>query len=371
MRKLTFAGIRPGVARLFRLGIRRRDITSDDVNEEIRLHLALRVQQLQAQGYSLADAQAEAERRFGPTDEARERFHHSAARRESHMQTRELLDALRQDLRIAVRGLRRNPGFVATAVLCLALGIGANVATYSMFEELLLRSLPVHEPERLVNLSAPGPKPGTDNCNQSGPCEVVFSFPMFRDLERAETDFTGIAAYRLVIGNMAHERATTFGDAMLVSGSYFPLLGLRPAVGRLISAADDETIGAHPVAVLSHHYWTERCGADPAVLGTRVLMNNQPLTIIGVAPRGFHGTTVGVRPALFIPLAMAQAVNPWMAETDAFTQRREYWLYLFGRLKPGVSIGQAAASLNRVYRRILAEVEAPLQVRMSEQTMAR
>ena len=371
MGKLTFAGIRPGVARLFRLAIRRPEITDADVDEEIRLHLALRVRQLQAQGYSLTDAQAEAERRFGPPEEARERFHHSARRRENRMRTRESFDALRQDLRIALRGFRRNPGFVATAVLCLALGIGANVATYSMFEELLLRPLPVHEPERLVNLSAPGPKPGTDNCNQSGPCEVVFSYPMFRDLERAPTELSGVAAHRLLIGNIVHERATTFGDAILVSGSYFPLLGVRPAAGRLLSRADDETVGAHPVAVLSHDYWTERLGADPAVLGTRILFNNQPLTIIGVGPPGFSGTTVGVRPAVFIPLTMAQAVNPWMAEGRAFTQRREYWLYLFARLKPGVSIERARASVNGVYSRILADVEAPLQVRMSEQTMAR
>ena len=371
MSKPLFAGIRPGVARLFRLAIRRPDVTIAEADEEIRLHLALRVQQLQAQGYSLADAHAEAERRFGPTHEARERFHTSAERREKRMGTREAFDALRQDLRFALRGLRRNPGFVATAVLCLALGIGANVATYSMFEELLLRPLPVHEPERLVNLSAPGPKPGTDNCNQSGGCEVVFSYPMFRDLERAETGFSGIAAHRLLLANIAHDRATMFGDAILVSGSYFPVLGLRPALGRLFAPADDETAGAHPVAVLSHRFWVERLGGDPAVLGTRILVNNQPLTIVGVAPRGFDGTTVGVRPAVFAPLTMAASISPWMSGREAIDERREYWLYLFARLGPDVTLAQARQSVNGVYRRLLADVEAPRQVRMSEQMMAR
>src|SRR5688572_24454636 len=241
MRMIDFSGIRPGVARLFRLAIRQPDRTHDDVEEEIRLHIALRVEQLRAQGLSINEARDEAERRFGPMDEARQRFHDSADRRENRMQRKEWLDTLRQDLRFALRGLRRNPGFVATAVLCLAMGIGANVATFSLFEELLLRPLPVAEPERLVNLEAPGPKPGRDNCNQSGSCEVVFSYPMFRDLEKSATSFSGVAGHRLQLANLAHERGTFFGDAAVVSGSYFPVLGVKPALGRLLNRTDDET----------------------------------------------------------------------------------------------------------------------------------
>ncbi len=230
---------------------------------------------------------------------------------------------------------------------------------------------PVQPPDRLVNLSAPGPKPGTDNCNQAGSCEVVFSYPMFRDLERAPTSFTGVAAHRLFPANIAHERGAMFADGVLVSGSYFPLLGLRPALGRLLTDTDDRTPGAHSVAVLSHRYWTEHLGADPGVLGTRLAINDHAMTIVGVAPRGFDGTTVGVRPMAFVPLTKIGVVAPWMAPPGALEDRRRYWTYLFARLKPSVSIDQARVEVNGVYRRILGDVEAPLQKEMSAQSMAR
>ena len=370
MRIPRFSGVRPGVARLFRLAIRQPERIRAESDEEIQLHLALRTEQLRAQGLSLEEARAEALQRFGATEDARERFHDSAQRRENHMRTREWIDAVRQDTRFALRGLRRNPGFVATAVLCLALGIGANVATFSLFEELLLRRLPVEMPERLVNLEAPGPKPGGDNCNQSGSCQAVFSYPMFRDLEQGVDHFAGFAAHRLILANIVHDRAALFGDGALVSGSYFSLLGLRPAVGRLFTPADDKAFGAHPVAVLSHRYWTERLGGDPAVIGSRLLINNQPLTIVGVAPKEFEGTTVGVRPNVFIPLTMVSSVTPWIGSEQAIGSRRRYWLYVLGRLQSGASIQEARTAINGVYSRILETVEAPLQEGMSEQTLA-
>src|SRR5918999_1652214 len=272
--------IRPGVRRLFRLALRRPDSTRAEADEEIALHLALRTQQLIGQGLPPGAARAEAERRFGSPDEARQSLHTSALRREGRMRMHELFDAASRDLHLAVRGLLRAPLFTATAVLCLALGVGANAATFSLFDELLLRPLPVRQPERLVNLASPGPRQGRDNWNQAGPSDALFSHPMFRDLAHARLPLTGIAAHRLFHANFAYQGRTEFGMGELVSGSYFSVLGLTPTLGRLLDAGDDETPGGHPIAVLSHGYWTTALGADPGVIGKSVVVNGRTLTIV-------------------------------------------------------------------------------------------
>ncbi len=273
-----------------------------------------------------------------------------------------------RNLRLTFRRLFHAPFVTAVAVLSLALGIGANTAIFSLFEQMLLRALPVRQPDELVNLAAPGPKPGSQSCNQAGDCDAVFSYPMFRDLERAETGLAGIAAHRTFGANLAFRRQTSNAGGMLVSGSYFPLLGVRPALGRLLGPADDETVGAHFVAVLGYGYWETQLGADPGVLNEAIVVNGQPMTIVGVAPRGFEGTTLGSRPQVYVPITMRGHVSP---RFDGFENRQSYWAYLFGRLKPGVSPEHARAAINTVYRSIIAEVEAPLQEGMSDQTMAR
>ena len=272
------------------------------------------------------------------------------------------------DLKLALRTLTRTPFITAMAVVSLALGIGANAAIFSLVEQTLLRALPVPEPDRLVNLGAPGPKGGSQSMNQAGDIEWVFSYAMFRDLERAEGPFTGIAAHRTTGVNLTFRNETLDADAVLVSGSYFPVLGLRPALGRLLTPADDERVGEHPVAVLSHRYWEERLGADASVLDATILVNGQPMTIIGVAPRGFRGTTLGADPDVFVPISMRGVLE---AGFTAFENRRNYWIYVFARLKPGVSIEQARGEINGIYRPIVQDVEAPLQQGLSDQTLAR
>jgi predicted permease len=363
--------IRPGIRRLFRLAVRRRDGVADEMDDEIRLHLQLRVQQLVAEGMSADAARAEAERRFGAIDEARATLHGSAARKEERLRVTEWAAGVAQGLRVTLRGLRRAPGFVVTVVTCVALGVGANAAAYSMFEELLLRPLPVHAPGELVNLGAPGPKPGGDQCNWSGDCEQVFSLPMVRDLMRARTGFSGIAAHRLFIANIAYGHEAASGDGVFVSGSYFPVLGLQPAAGRLLSPADDRTVGAHPVAVVSHAYWTGQLGADPAAVGRQVVINGRSLTIVGVAPEGFEGTTIGIRPRVYVPMAMNADVDPFFGPRTELENRRRYWVYAFARRAPGVTVERARREANAAYRAILADVEAPLQEGMSAQTLAR
>jgi predicted permease len=270
--------------------------------------------------------------------------------------------------RLALRTLFKTPFVTSVTVLSLALGIGANAAIFSMFNQLLLRPLPVREPDRLVSFTNPGPKPGSQTCNQAGDCDAVFSYAMFRDLEKVPSGFTGIAAHRLFSANLAYQGQTLSGEGVQVSGSYFSLLGLRPALGRLLTPEDDRTIGAHFVAVLSHSYWENRLGSDPGVLNQTLVVNGQSMTVIGVAPRGFEGTTLGARPSVFVPLTMRGVMN---AGFRGFENRRQYWAYLFARLKPGVSIEQAQAAINGVYKPIVNDVEAPLQEGMSEQTMAR
>ncbi|MHB1862249.1 MAG: ABC transporter permease [Gemmatimonadaceae bacterium] len=270
------------------------------------------------------------------------------------------------NLKVAFRTLFKSPFVTGVAILSLALGIGANAGIYSIFNQLLLRPLPVPHPERLVNFAAPGPDPGSQSCGQAGGCDEVFSYPMFRDLERAQTGFSGIAAHWLTGANIAYREQTVSADQMLVSGSYFPVLGLDPALGRLLGPADDQGIGNNYVAVLSYDFWQSHLGASAAVLGQPIVINGQTTTIVGVAPKGFQGTTLGATPAVFIPISMRTVVNPGFHD---FENRRSYWVYVFGRLAPGVSMDQARARTNAVYHSIINTVEAPLQTGMSATTM--
>ena len=273
-----------------------------------------------------------------------------------------------RNVKLALRTLSKSPFVTAVAVVSLALGIGANAAIYSLFDEMLLRPLPVSEPERLVNLSSEGPKQGMTSCNQSGDCENVFSYPMFRDLEKKQTVFTGIAAHYIFGVNLAFRSQTLNGSGVFVSGSYFPTLGVRPALGRLLTPADDETIGGHFVTVLGHSYWQTQLGANPTVLNEKITINGHPMTIVGVAPPEFEGTTLGTKPKVYVPISMRGVMNPGF---NHFANRKAYWIYLFARLKPGVSREQATASINSIYRPIINDVEVPLQEGFSEQSMTR
>ncbi len=273
-----------------------------------------------------------------------------------------------RNLKFAFRMLFRTPVVTTVAVVSLALGIGATAGIFSVFHQVLLQALTVPNPSELVNLSAPGPKPGFGNCGRAGDCEVVFSYAMFRDLQKIQTVFTDIAAYVDFAANLAYEEQTSTGDGLLVSGSYFPVLKLQPALGRLLDANDDQLVGQSRVVVLSYSYWSSRCGLDPAVLNKHIIVNGQYLTVVGVAPKGFDGTTIGMRPAVFAPITLRALLD---ANHNAWSLRTDYWAYLFARLRPGVTIDVARASLGAQYHAIVTDVEAPLQNGMSPQTMAR
>ena len=272
------------------------------------------------------------------------------------------------NLRLALRTLFKSPFITLVAILSLALGIGANSAIFSLFDQILLRPLPVPNPHELVNLGAPGPKPGGQSCNQAGSCEEVFSYPMFRDLERVQSSFTGIAAHRYFGASVGYQGTSLGADGLLVSGSYFPVLGINAAIGRLFTPDDDKTLGSHFVVVLSHDYWRTRFELNPAILNQTLTINGQAMTVVGVAPRGFNGITLGSDPDLFVPITMRGLMSPGF---NQFENRRSYWAYLFARLKPGVTREQATVAINGPYSAIINDVEAPLQKGMSEQTMQR
>jgi predicted permease len=272
-------------------------------------------------------------------------------------------------LKLATRALLKSPFVTSVTALSLALGIGANSAIFSFFDQLLLRALPVEAPERLVNLTAPGPNPGSQSCNQAGGCDEVFSYPMFRDLERSGAGFQGIAAHRLFGANLAPDGQPMRGDGMLVSGRYFELLGVEPVLGRLIGPEDDRAIGEDFVAVLSHSYWLNELGSDPAVLDRTIVINGYSFTVVGVAAPGFEGTTVGAQPRVFVPLTVTTLMTPgW---DRRYEDRRSYFLYLFGRLRDGSSIEQAGTEINSVYGPIVNEVEVPLQEGMTAESTER
>jgi predicted permease len=272
------------------------------------------------------------------------------------------------NLRLALRTLFRSPFVTVVAIVSLALGIGANAAIFSLFDQVLLRPLPVRNPGELVNLAAPGPKPGSQSCNQAGDCDEVFSYAMFRDLQRVQRVFTGLAAHRPFSTNLSFRKQTVNGDGVFVSGDYFPLLGIHAARGRLLGPQDDKVIGQAPVVVLSYEYWHTHFNDDPDVLNQPLTVNGQSLTIVGVTPKGFRGTTLGSNPFVFVPITLRALLNPTF---KGFENRRDYWVYLFARLKPGVTLVQARAALNTQYHAIVNDVEAPIQKEMSAQTLKR
>src|SRR4029079_10940269 len=271
-------------------------------------------------------------------------------------------------LKLAIRTLFKTPFVTAVAVLSLALGIGANAAIFSLFNQMLLQPLPVPQPGRLVNLAGSYPNPGSQSCSNAGDCEIVFSYSMIRDLEIAQKVFTGIAAHRVTSAHVVFRKQTLNVEAMYVSGSYFPVLELQPAVGRLLSPSDDQTIGAHPVAVLGYNYWETKLASDRSVLGQSMVINGKPFTIIGVAPKGFDGTTLGTKPQIYVPITMRAELEPGF---NSYERRTSYWIYLFARLKPGVSIPQAKLGIDGIYKPIINDVEAKLQQGMSAKTMER
>jgi predicted permease len=250
---------------------------------------------------------------------------------------------LAQDFRYALRTLLKAPAFTIVVVLTLALGIGANTAIFSLTDQLLLRRLPVKDPQQLVLLDGPGAFQGRTFNNGT------FSFPMYRDFRDQTTVFSGVIARFPTALTLSANGESERVNGELVTGNYFDVLGVRAQIGRTLSPDDDRTAGGHPVVVLSHNYWMRRFAGDPTVLNRPITLNGVPMTIVGVTPPGFYGIVVGDHPDVMVPVMMKAQMTPtW----DDLLNRRSRWLTIMARLKPGVSREQAEAGMNVLYRQI-------------------
>jgi predicted permease len=252
------------------------------------------------------------------------------------------------DLRLAIRGLRRSPLFATVAILSLALGIGANTAIFTLIDQILLRKLPIVAPEQLVMLYQQGSNMGSNMGTR------MHSYPLYEDLQKKAEPLAEVLCRRMVPASISVDNQTERVDAELVSGNYFSMLGVKPALGRLFnSREDDQVYQGHPVVVLSHGYWTSRFARDPAVIGKKILVNDYPMTIIGVSAEGFAGLDPVQSPQIRVPVLMKPVVAPnwgWLHMDD----RRARWVQVFGRLKPGYTVESAKAPIQGLFTQIRA-----------------
>jgi predicted permease len=263
------------------------------------------------------------------------------------------MNSFLQDLRYALRQLRKSPGFSITVIVTLALGIGANAAVFTLFDQVLLRALPVERPHELVRFEWSGAFSGSMS-SFGGDSTNYFSYPMYKDLRDQNQVFSGIlAADKAQVGISWHNQAEN-DDAEVVSGNYFQILGLKPAAGRLFTPQDDTAKDSNPVVVLSYNYWRNHLGAARDVVGQTILINGHSFTIVGVAPSGFDSAIGGYRPDVFVPASMVDTAIPWRAPLDDLNNHKSVWLTLVARLKPGVTRQQAEASMNPLWHSLRA-----------------
>jgi predicted permease len=252
------------------------------------------------------------------------------------------------DLKLAVRGLLRSPLFASVAILSLALGIGANTAIFTLIDQILLRKLPVAHPEQLVMLYQQGPHNGSNMGARA------HSYPIYQEYQKRAEPLSEVICRRLVPTSVAIDNQTERLDAELVSGNFFTMLGVKPAIGRVLNSNDDDQIfGGHPVVVLGYDYWVRRFARDPSVVGKKILVNNYPMTIVGVSAAGFAGIDPTRAPQIRVPILMKDAMLPewdWIRLNDPRTR----WVQVFARLKPGQTVQSAAAPMQGLFTQIRA-----------------
>lgn len=245
------------------------------------------------------------------------------------------------DLRYALRQLRRSPVFTLTAVLTLALGVGANTAIFSLLDQALLRSLPVRDPQSLVYLQGTGNAWQGHTSNHGGGVESYFSYPMYRDLRDKGAAFEALVATSKSTVDLTRGKVSAYAEAELVSGNYFTMLGVGPALGRVFTQVEDQQKDASPVVVVSFDYWRSHMNSDESVVNETISLNGHPFKVIGVAAPGFRSAVWGETPAFFVPMAMIDQVIP--GQGKRLSDHTDRWMNIIGRLKDGVSTKQAEA----------------------------
>jgi predicted permease len=253
-----------------------------------------------------------------------------------------------KDIRFAVRGLVRSPLFSIVAILSLALGIGANTAIFTLIDQILLRKLPVRAPDELVMLYQQGPHNGSNMGLR------MHSYPIYQEYQQRAEPLAEVICRRLTEASVSIDNQTERLDAEMVSGNFFSMLGVHPAVGRVLnSEEDDRTFNGHPVVVLSYDYWVRRFARDPSVVGKKILVNSYPMTIVGVSAAGFAGIDPARSPQIRVPIQMKPVMTPawgWVHMDDPRTR----WVQVFARLKPGWTVKSAEAPLQGLFGQIRA-----------------
>jgi len=316
----------------------RRRSLERELDHELQYHFDRRVADLTASGI--------------PESEARRRIAVEVGLTQVREEVRDVwlgrwLRDLLYDLRFSTRSLLRSPGFTAATLLSFALGIGATTAIYSLVDQVILHSLPVREPERLVLVDWKG----TQLANGFGSYNLM-SYPICRDLQQQTRFFDGVLCRAETTVNLSAAGDPQPVSAEIVSGTYFSVLGVGPALGRVIEDPDDAAPLASAVIVLSYDFWQSQFGGDPDVLGRKVLLNQHPFTIVGVAADRFRGIDVGVVPAFWIPASMSEQVLPGFHK---LLDRRTRWMQVLGRLRPDLTVAQAQAGLQPWFKAMLEE----------------
>jgi len=343
--------------RVFRIPFTRGHIARE-VDDELAFHIEMRVQRLIAAGWSVDAARAEALRQFGDVANVRDDCVTMDQQRERAMSRANLFGELQQDIVFALRTLRRNAGFTAIIVGALALGIGANTAIFTLIDAVVVRTLPVSHPEQLVAIGDPA---RVSSFSQGSPRIDLLSAPLFNDLRAGSRSFSGMLASghpgRLDVRIGASGSELEHPRGRFVSANYFQLLGVSASRGRVFDGGEDQNVGGSPVATISYGYWTRRFHNDPSAIGQTIIVQDQKITIIGVAREDFAGDIVGAAPDLWLPLTMHDALFPNLRLLD---DRSSSWLLALGRLAPGKTLEQARAELiPLISRSIVAHATGP------------
>jgi putative ABC transport system permease protein len=302
-----------------------------ELDEEVAIHLEMLTEQMRQQGMGVRAAREAARREFGGIDPMKEAY------RDRRGIPR--IEILAKDVRYAIRGLRRSPAFTIAAVLSLALGIGANTAIFSFLDTLMLRTLPVERPEQLLSLYRTG-----------GWGSGYASYPQYLEFRRHAELFNGVlarsGAYKVRF-DAGHNNQADFVEREFVSGNYFDVLGVKPTLGRLFTDADNRTPQGHPIAILSYDFWRSRFGLDPGVLGKVLMVDEQPLTVVGVAAAGFHGVEVESRTDVWASAMMFRG---------AIMEPGMHWVWILARRRPEISKSRIQAAASIIMRQHLASV---------------
>jgi predicted permease len=334
-----------------------------DLHEEVEGYFEVLTERHMARGLSHEEALRMARIQFEGAEQVKEKVR--------EVRVGAALESTMRDVRFAFRVLRKSPGFTTIAVLTLALGIGANTAIFSLINAVMLRLLPVEHPEQLVLLTDPAESGAAPDTTEGG-VRSRLSYPEFEELRAHNNVFSGMLAAQNEVSNLEVFPAgngipqSFRAHTQLVSGDFFTVLGVQPALGRVFTAQEDKTPGANPVAVVSYDWWRHQLGGDPAILGNTLHVGRGLFRIVGVAPPGFRGILVGSEADMWLPMTMQRQV---LAGRDYLKPRDTLWLQVMGRIAPGISRNSAQAGTNVTFQQTLRAWAASLPTEKARRNM--